>query len=431
MSDYKLLMPKLGEGVIEATIIGWLKKEGDNILEDETIIEIATDKVDTEIQSPVSGTVKKILFVKDSVVPVGETIAIIETDGEVENEDDGEDDVNDVETSKENLVDNGDSTEPQQSTSNLSVSNDIRLTPLVRNIIKSKNIGSDEISNIEGTGIRGKITKRDVLDYLDKKENQEKKQDVKISDVPPVTQSIHTSQDGEYEVIEMDRMRKLIAEHMVQSKRISPHVTSTVETDLTNIVKWRESIKNNFLAKYNQKITYLPIIVEAVVKAIQDFPMINSSVDGDKILVKKNINIGIATALPNGNLIVPVLKNADQYNLIGLTKYVNDLAGRARENKLRPDEISGGTFTITNLGSMGNLIGTPIINQPQVAILAIGAINKKPAVIETDFGDVIAIRNKMDLSLSYDHRVIDGFLGGSFLKRISDYLEEFNVNNRI
>ncbi len=422
-------MPKLGEGVIEATVIGWLKKEGDNILEDETIIEIATDKVDTEIQSPVSGTIKKVLYPKDSVVPVGEVIAIIETSDDIDNEDEIGDSIQHIEASEEVLTDKGDSIKYRNSDSSISDTGDTRLTPLVRNIIRSKNLSNDEISKIKGTGIRGKITKRDVLSYLDVKENKEK--GVKIEQNKPKTTPVYTSQDGEYEVVEMDRMRKLIAEHMVESKRISPHVTSTVETDLTDVVKWRESIKNQFLSKYNQKITYLPIVVDAVVKAIRDFPMINSSVDGDKILVKKNINIGIATALPNGNLIVPVLKNADQYNLVGLTKYVNDLTGRARENKLLPDEISGGTFTITNLGSMGNLIGTPIINQPQVAILAIGAINKKPAVLETEFGDVIAIRNKMDLSLSYDHRVVDGFLGGSFLKRISDYLEEFNVNNLI
>ncbi len=417
-------MPRLGEGVIEATIITWTKKEGDTIMEDETILEIATDKVDTEIQSPVTGKVKKIFFSDGDVVPVGKTIALIETDDEVEQEDGvgQEGDVSDVDEVSAEIQD---TTLGEDVPANTGNTDNFKLTPLVRNIIKKEKISNYELERIVGTGIRGKITKRDVYKYLEEKKN--KKQEVPKQEVS----SYNVLPNAEDEIIEMDRMRKLIANHMVESKRIAPHVTSLVESDLTDIVKWRESIKNEFLSKYNQKITYMPIIVEAVVKAIRDFPLINCSVDGDKIILKKSVNIGIATALPNGNLIVPVVKNADQYNLIGLTKVINDLVSRARDNKLEPHEITGGTFTITNLGSMGNLIGTPIINQPQVAILATGAITKKPAVVETQFGDVIAIRNKMYLSLSYDHRIVDGFLGGSFVKRVSDYLEAYDTKNVI
>ncbi len=414
-------MPQMGEGVIEATIISWLKNEGDNITEDETILEVATDKVDTEIQSPVNGIVKKLNFSKDEIVPVGEVLALIETEGDGSSEDQNK--------LPEDYELSGDSEEmipveqlikvPKDNSSNKT------FTPLVRNIAKKNNIDLEELNTIKGTGANGKITKRDILKFVEERKSGS------FSNRHIEAAKKYTFKSGGDEIIEMDRMRKLIAHHMVDSKRIAPHVTSIVETDMTDLVIWRNRIKSGFQAKHNQKITFTPIFVEAVVKALKDFPLVNSSVDGDKIIVKKDINIGIATALPNGNLIVPVIKNADLLNLEGLTKTTNDLINRARKNKLKPDDIQGGTFTITNLGSMGNIIGTPIINQPQVAILAIGLIEKKPAILETEYGDVIAIRNKMYLSLSYDHRIVDGFLGGSFLKRVSDYLENFDTNQNI
>ncbi len=414
-------MPQMGEGVIEATIISWLKNEGDNIAEDETILEVATDKVDTEIQSPVNGVVKKLNFSKDEIVPVGEVLALIETEG-----DEGTEDNNTLPEDYELAYDTV-HTVPVEQQAEVPKDNPSNkaFTPLVRNIAKKNNIELEELNAIRGTGANGKITKRDILKYIEERKSGS------VSNRHVEATKKYSFKSAGDEIIEMDRMRKLIAQHMVDSKRIAPHVTSIVETDMTDLVNWRNRIKAGFQAKHNQKITFTPIFVEAVVKALKDFPLVNSSVDGDKIIVKKNINIGIATALPSGNLIVPVIKNADLLNLEGLTKTTNDLINRARENKLKPDEIQGGTFTITNLGAMGNIIGTPIINQPQVAILAIGLIEKKPAVLETEYGDVIAIRNKMYLSLSYDHRIVDGFLGGSFLKRVSDYLENFDTNQNI
>lgn len=420
MGIFKLLMPKMGEGVIEATIISWLKNEGDVIVEDETILEVATDKVDTEIQSPVNGTIKKINFQKDETVPVGEIMALIEVEGEGDIEEDS------IEITQETDED----IKPEiiaTDTNTKTVFSNKRFTPLVRNIAKKEGIDIEELQNIKGTGANGKVTKRDILKYIADKKFV--KSNTAIPN-PEIINKYSFSSPGD-EIIEMDRMRKLIAQHMIDSKRMAPHVTSVVETDMTDIVKWRNGIKNDFLKKHNQKITFTPIFIEAVVKALKDFPLVNSSIDGENIILRKSINIGIATALPNGNLIVPVIKNADLLNLEGLTKAINDLIGRARENKLKPNEIQGGTFTITNLGTMGNILGTPIINQPQVAILAVGAIGKKPAVVETKFGDVIAIRNKMYLSLSYDHRVVDGFLGGSFVKKISDYLEGFDITQKI
>lgn len=418
MSLYKLLMPKMGEGVIEATIINWLKKEGDTIREDETIVEVATDKVDTEIQSPVSGIISKINYEKDAVVPVGEVMVLIEIEG-AESE---ETEKFAVQVQNTDLSDRTEKEIENKSSENQPFVSDRKLTPLVRKMLKELSINKEEILSIEGTGANGKLTKRDILNYQEVKNKP-------VSVKQPVVElsRYQISMEGD-EIVEMDRMRKLISQHMVDSKRIAPHVTSVVEADLTELVQWRDRIKDIFYKKFNQKITFLPVFIEAVVKAIKDFPNVNASVDGDRIILRKSINIGIATALSNGNLIVPVIKNAGQYNLEGLTMVLNELINRARENKLKPDDISGGTFTITNLGTMGNIIGTPIINQPQVAILATGAIIKKPSVLETDHGDVIAIRNKMYLSLSYDHRVVDGFLGGSFLKRISDYLENFNTN---
>jgi 2-oxoglutarate dehydrogenase E2 component (dihydrolipoamide succinyltransferase) len=423
MGLYKLLMPKMGEGVIEATIIAWLKNEGDRIAEDETILEVATDKVDTEIQCPVSGIVKKINYQKDDVVPVGEILALIETEGDTL-----EDELFLPEEIQENTTEIIDNTKVEIPLPEPDIiSSEKRFTPLVRNIVKKENISNEELATIQGTGANGKITKRDLLKFIEDKKVV--KQSVSVSPVIDPGK-YNFAMEGD-EILQMDRMRKLIATHMVDSKRISPHVTSVVESDMTEIVKWRNKIKNGFLKKHKQKITFTPIIVEAVVKALKDFPLVNSSIDGDKIIIRKNINIGIATALPSGNLIVPVVKNADMYNLEGLTKIINDLITRARENKLKPEEIQNGTFTITNLGTMGNILGTPIINQPQVAILAIGAIVKKPAVLETEMGDVIAIRSKTYLSMSYDHRVVDGFLGGSFIKRVSDYLENFDIEQLI
>jgi len=421
MGIFKLLMPKMGEGVIEATIINWLKNEGENINEDETIVEVATDKVDTEIQSPVSGIIKKINFSKDDIVPVGDIIALIEIEGDQDSEEEHTETIDNsiVEESNEVIIESI----PK------SIKNNKRFTPLVRNIAKKEGIEPSELELMEGTGANGKVTKRDILKYIEDKKTSKKITSSSISNEVDLNK-YKFSLAGD-EIIEMDRMRKLIAQHMVDSKRIAPHVTSVVEADLSDIVQWRNQIKDEFYRKHSQKITFTPIFVEAVVKALKDFPLVNSSIDGEKIIVRKNINIGIATALPNGNLIVPVVKNADLLNLEGLTKAINDLILKARENRLKPDEIQGGTFTITNLGSMGNILGTPIINQPQVAILAVGAITKKPAVLETEFGDVIAIRHKMYLSLSYDHRVVDGFLGGSFIKKVSDYLEEFDVTQKI
>lgn len=417
MGLYKLLMPKMGEGVIEATIIAWLKKEGETIKEDETLLEVATDKVDTEIQSPVNGTISKINFVKDDVVPVGEVLVLIETESDHSHVDD--------EIFEDTITDPVNTFVDLKNEENKELTFNIKLTPLVKKIIKEHGLSQIDINALAGTGMHGKVTRRDIEKYIeDKNTGIEPKQ----VDLP---QSDFTFSGEGDELVEMDRMRKLIAAHMVESKRISPHVTSVVETDMTAIVRWRDGIKNIFSNKYNQKISFLPIIVEAVTKALKDFPQVNASVIADKILIRKNINIGIATALPNGNLIVPVIKNADSLNLIGLTKTLNDLVDRARTNSLLLENIQGGTFTITNLGTMGNLIGTPIINQPQVAILAVGSIVKKPAVIETAEGDMIGIRSKMYLSLSYDHRVVDGFLGGSFLKRISDYLEKFDTNQNI
>lgn len=420
MSIYKLLMPKMGEGVIEATIINWMKKEGDFVKEDETILEVATDKVDTEIQSPVTGKIHKIKFEKDQVVPVGEVLVLIETESSVS------ENVNytiESQAHEEDLATDFSFLERKVS-ENLSNYSEFRLTPLVKKMLVENNVASDEVKNINGTGANKKLTKRDIIAYLERK-NEEPQSEVIIQKSIDATKYF-ISMDGD-EIVEMDRMRKLISQHMLDSKQISPHVTSVVESDLTNLVIWREKIKDIFFKKNSVKITFLPIFVEAVAKALKDFPNVNASVNGDKLILRKSINIGIATALPSGNLIVPVIKNANQYNLEGLTLVINDLIVRARDNKLKPDEISGGTFTITNLGTMGNILGTPIINQPQVAILATGSIVKKPAVLETELGDVIAIRNKVYLSLSYDHRVVDGFLGGSFLKRISDYLENFNI----
>ncbi|HLO56425.1 MAG TPA: dihydrolipoamide acetyltransferase family protein [Saprospiraceae bacterium] len=443
MAKVELLMPKMGESIIEATILKWVKKVGDKVEMDETILEIATDKVDSEIPSPISGTIAEILFPEDSVVEVGKVIAIIATEGEnvqaaaspaiqeVAQNPVAQTAAAVVETEIAAVQTN------VLSTSASGDADDRFYSPLVKSIAKEEKISPNELSNIAGSGANGRVTKKDILDFVATRSSAPQQVvsapvEVKAASAAP---QINTSSaapsasiSGNVEIIEMDRMRKLIADHMVMSKQTSPHVTSFVEADVTNMFQWREKNKKKFQEKYGENITFTPLFVDAVVKAIKDYPMINISLDGTKIIVKKDINIGMAAALPSGNLIVPVIKNADYLNLAGLTKTVNDLANRARQNKLKPEEIKDGTFTLTNVGTFGNVMGTPIINQPQVAILATGAIRKKPAVLETEYGDVIAVRQMMFLSLSYDHRVVDGSLGGSFLRRIADYLEKFDPN---
>jgi 2-oxoglutarate dehydrogenase E2 component (dihydrolipoamide succinyltransferase) len=422
-------MPKMGESIMEATVLSWLKQPGDKIEEDESVLEVATDKVDTEVPSTHAGVIKELLAKDGDVVKVGAPIAIISTDGEApaSKEEPAETTKEKAEVVTEEAV----AVESNGSTHQDFSSSDRFYSPLVKNIAKEENISVAELETISGTGQEGRVTKKDILSFV-----QTRKSGGGIATAKPAiqTQTISTaplvpaSISGADEIIEMDRMRKMIAERMVDSKRIAPHVTSFVEADVTNVVAWRNRNKKAFQTKYGDALTFTPIFIEAVVKAIKDYPMINVQVDGTRIIKKANINIGMAVALPTGNLIVPVIKDADQYTITGLARMVTDLAKRARENKLKPDELSGGTFTISNVGSFGNVMGTPIIMQPQVAILALGAIQKKPAVIETAHGDAIAIRHKMFLSHSYDHRVVDGSLGGMFVKRVSDYLEGFDIN---
>lgn len=426
-------MPKLGESIMEATILKWLKKEGDKVELDEAVLEIATDKVDSEVPTPFAGTITKILFKEGDVVQIGKAIAIIDGEGgstvqpvvekvapqEVK-----------TEAPKQVVVEKAPET-------TFVAGGDRFYSPLVLNIAREEGISMSELERIPGTGKDDRVTKSDILAYLQNRgavTTQTKVETPQVQapvaeKVTPVVQTASVS--GGNEIVEMDRMRRLIADHMVMSKKTSPHVTSYVEVDMTPIVEWRNRIKPKFEKREGQKITFTPIFIEAIAKAIKDFPGINISVDGYNIINKKDINIGMAAALPTGNLIVPVIKNADRMNLVGLTAAVNDFANRARNNKLKPDEIQDGTFTLTNVGSFGSLMGTPIINQPQVAILAVGAIKKKPVVLETEFGDVIAIRHMMFMSMSYDHRVVDGMLGGSFLKRVADYLEGFDTEREI
>jgi 2-oxoglutarate dehydrogenase E2 component (dihydrolipoamide succinyltransferase) len=439
MAQVELIMPKMGESIMEATILKWHKNAGDKVELDETILEIATDKVDTEIPSPVSGVVSEILFSENDVVPIGKVIAIIATEGEEASPTPSPA----VETKKiekpltTKSVAKVEKTAPQPvAVSASSTSNGARFySPLVKNIAKKENISLEELDSIQGSGHEGRVTKTDILNYISSRTSTPGVVS-NGSSVPKPSKVVETAAPlnvggDNVEIVEMDRMRKIIADHMVMSKRTSPHVTSFVEVDVTNLVNWRNRVKNEFQKKYGQKITFTPIFIEAVVKALKDYPLVNVSVDGQKIIVKKDINIGMAAALPSGNLIVPVIKNADNYNLIGLAKIVNDLAGRARTNNLKPQDIQDGTFTITNVGTFGNTMGTPIINQPQAAILATGAIKKKPAVLETEYGDVIAVRQLMFLSLSYDHRIVDGFLGGSFLRKVGDYLENFDHEQNV
>ncbi len=453
MAQVELIMPKMGESIMEATILKWVKNVGDSVEEDETILEIATDKVDSEVPSPVNGVISEILFKEEDVVEIGTVIAIIATEGE-ENSVAASPAVKDsLPDKKQQASDNGQSNgstvkkEEEKVPATASAAPSLETSalegtrfysPLVKNIAKTENISIEELEAVQGTGAKGRVTKHDILSYVEQRKSSPQPQHKTVSP-PNVSSPISTKvpaptpqiNDGNVEIIEMDRMRRLIADHMVNSKKTSPHVTSFVEIDVTNIVNWRNKVKNAFLEKHGEKITFTPIFIEAVVRAINDFPLVNITVEGNNIIRKKDINIGMAAALPSGNLIVPVIKKADHLNLLGLAKSVNDLASRARANKLKPEEIQGGTFTITNVGTFGNLMGTPIINQPQVAILATGAIRKKPAVVETEYGDMVAVRQMMFLSLSYDHRVVDGALGGSFLRRIGDYLEQFDASQKI
>jgi len=470
MAEYELLLPKMGESVAEATIIKWVKKPGDVILVDDAVVEIATDKVDSDVPSPVRGKLKKQVCQENDIVQVGSIIAIIETEEEtvkpvsaISIEEPVLQEDKETATPEESVEENY----PEEDIPGISQINEVVdpdnyrestdtpadstrfYSPLVKSIAAKEGISAEELGQIRGTGLEGRITKEDILAYIKtsgpKDTSKEKmKSDTPVREHPEAkkpgqsngkprmseTPSAGLVSSGD-EIIEMDRMRRMIAEHMVMSKHTSPHVTSFVEADVTNMVQWRERIKNNFEKREGEKITFTPIFIEAAVKAIRDFPMINVFVNGNQIIKKRDINIGMATALPSGNLIVPVIKNAGQLNLVGIVKAVNDLSNRARNSKLLPDEVQEGTFTVTNIGSFGNTMGTPIINQPQVAVLAFGIIKKKPAVIESPSGDMIAIRHMMFLSLSYDHRVVDGALGGSFVKRVADYLEGWDVGLEI
>ncbi|MFO7669771.1 MAG: dihydrolipoamide acetyltransferase family protein [Bacteroidales bacterium] len=422
MATFEIIMPKMGESIEEATITKWFVKAGDKVQEDDVLLEIATDKVDSEIPSPVEGVLKKIFFKQDEVVAVGAVIALIDLDGDTVQE---ESQIQEEEPAKSSEV-------IESTTIPTIASREERFySPLVRKIAAEEGISQEELDAISGSGLNGRVQKDDVIRFLEsrgtvKPEKPSSATVASTSPAPQVEASAPVKSDQQDEVIEMSRLRKLIAEHMVKSKQVSAHVTNMIEVDVTNVVNWRTRIKDDFQRKEGVKLTYLPVFLEATVKALRDFPHINSSVAGDKIIVKKRINLGVAVSLPGNNLIVPNIKDADSLNLTGITKRMNELATAARSNKLSPDDISGGTFTVTNFGSFQNDIGTPIINQPEVAILAVGAIKKKPAVLETEFGDVIAIRQMMWLSLTYDHRIIDGALGGAFLKKLGDYIESFD-----
>ena len=448
MAQFELILPKMGESVAEATVTNWLKNVGDTIEAEESVVEVATDKVDSEVPSPVSGTLVKIISEVNDVAEVGAAIAIIETEGEGA-----------AEAPSAPVAEAAPSQTPTPAAAAtietevaaavstatggelIKSSNGRFYSPLVRSMAKEEGIDQAELDAIPGSGKEGRVTKKDIIAYLASGRNAaapavtsaqpQAPAPVKAAPAPQKAAAPTITPGAGDEIIEMDRMRKLIADHMVNSVQTSPHVTSFVEADMTKIVKWRNANKGTFQAKHGEKITFTPIIMEAIIKAIKDFPMINVSVQGSTIIKHNNINVGMAAALPSGNLIVPVVKNADSLSLLGLTKAVNDLANRARNNALKPDEVSGGTYTLTNVGTFGNVLGTPIINQPQVAIMAAGAIVKKPAVVETPEGDMIAVRHKMFLSHSYDHRVVDGALGGMFVKRVAEYLEAWDPNREI
>lgn len=436
MSDFEIVMPKLGESVQEATITRWLIKEGDMVEEDQPLLEIATDKVDSEIPSPVEGRVTKILYEEDSLVPVAKVVAIINLDGE---EASTPEPTTATSTTNETISSATTSTPEAEKLTKNSDSNKF-YSPLVRTIAAQENISEQELDSIAGSGIGDRVQKNDVLEYL---KNRTTPAEATTTNEPVVKEStkhipapaaapapekpkVNVSVNAGDEIVAMDRMRKLIAQHMVDSVQTSPHVTSMVEADVTDVILWRNKVKQGFEEREKEKITFLPIFIEAMAKALKEFPQVNASTDGENIILRKAINIGIAVALPDGNLIVPVIKNADQLNLLGITKEMNRLANAARNGQLKPDEIDGGTFSVSNFGSFKNVMGTPIINQPQVAIMAVGTIEKKPAVVEMPTGDIIAIRHKMFLSLSYDHRVVDGALGGAFLRRVADIIEAFD-----
>ncbi len=450
MSLVDLVMPKLGESIMEATILKWHKKPGDAIKQDETVLDIATDKVDSEVPSTAEGVIESILFNENDVVPIGTIIAKIRVgaNAAVSNNQPAVP-VNQTHYEEARVVEDIPYQPAASAKSGQSSKSAIRFySPLVLNIAQQEGIGMAELENIPGTGQEGRVSKKDILAYVATKSGIDSRQPAvssqqQVTVLPTNNEQRATNNDqptnnnlpafytGNVEVIEMDRMRKLIAKHMVDSKHTSPHVTSFAECDVTNLVLWREKVKKDFEKREGEKITYTPLFIEAIVKCIKKYPWLSSSVDGDKIIVKKDLNIGMATALPSGNLIVPVIKNADQLNLAGLTRQVNTLANAARNGKLKPDDTTGGTFTLTNVGTFGSIMGTPIINQPQVAIMAVGAIKKRPMVIETPQGDSIAIRHMMYISLSYDHRIIDGALGSTFLNAVSKELENFDVNRSI
>jgi 2-oxoglutarate dehydrogenase E2 component (dihydrolipoamide succinyltransferase) len=456
MAEKPILVPKMGESISEATVIRWLKNVGDHVAKDEPLVEIATDKVDNEIPSTEEGILTKQLFQDGDVVKVGEPIAFIDEQGVAASSTNSTAPVTEStativpETVAEavNVLENQVQAAVEQTVNPITKGSGSRFySPLVMNIASQEGISFNELEKIPGTGLEGRVTKSDVLTYLNNRSSVAVQTQAPVVAATPVATQVQTtpiqtpatnnqlpvakSLDNGDEIIQMDRVRKLIADHMVMSMHTSPHVTSFVEADVTNLVKWRDKVKDSFKKREGQNITFTPIFLWAISKAIKDFPMINVSVDGDKIIKKKSINIGMAVAQKNGNLIVPVIKNADSMNLLGLTRAVNELAIRARDNKLSPDEIQGGTYTVTNVGSFGNVFGTPVINQPQVAIMAVGAIRKKPAVLETEHGDVIAIRHMMYLSHSYDHRVVDGALGGMFVRKVADYLEQWDSNTEI
>ena len=454
MAIVEMVMPRMGESVMECTVISILKKVGDRVEADDSVMEVATDKVDTEVPTPYGGVIAEILVNEGDVVPVGNAIIRIETDGSVvvpvaEESKEVQTLEKEIETVTQSLVVNA---QPSSSTHTSSEVVGTRFySPLVQTIAKMEGVSLQELEQIAGTGAENRVTKKDILDYLANRGSSPQstvdstqsvaKQETeagfllrrndKEQETGNPKQETGNKTPQAVEVIPMDRMRKMIAERMVESKRISPHVSSFVETDMTNVVLWRNQIKDEFKRQTGEGLTFTPLLIEAVVKAIKDFPLINISVEGDTILKKRDINVGMAVALPSGNLIVPVIHNADQYSLIGLAKKVNDLANRARQNKLTADDLAGGTYTVSNIGTFGNIMGTPIILQPQVAIMAFGAIQKRPVVIETPQGDVIGIRSMMYISHSYDHRVVDGALGGMFVKRVSDYLSEFDLNRKL